>query len=81
MKMTVERSMRRLTTRRLSMLAAAVVASISLIALAACQSEEGKEGKSPFATGNVSVAPQVEGRAAVPTPPPAPTPSVEPTAP
>jgi hypothetical protein len=59
------------------MMTAAVVACISLIA-AACQSEEG-ERKSPFATGNVSVAPQVEGRAAVATPIPAPRPSVEPT--
>ena len=57
----------------------AVVAAASLIALAACRSDEGEERKSPFATENVSVAPQVEGRAAVPTPPPAPTPSVEPT--
>jgi hypothetical protein len=53
------------------------------IALAACQSgEQGGqpdgESKSPFATGNVSVAPQIEGRAAAPTPVPAPRPTLEP---
>jgi hypothetical protein len=53
------------------------------IALAACQSgEQGAqpdgEGKNPFATGNVSVAPQIEGRAAAPTPVPAPRPTLEP---
>jgi hypothetical protein len=58
---------------------ATAVAAVSLIALVACGSEEGKERKSPFATGNVSVAPQVEGRAAVATPIPAPRPSLEPT--
>jgi hypothetical protein len=47
------------------------------IAIAGC----GGENKSPFATDNVSVAPQVEGRAPAPTPiePPAP-PIAEPTA-
>jgi hypothetical protein len=41
-----------------------------------------EEGKSPFATGNVSVAPQVEGRAPVPTPVPPPLPTQQtPTAP
>jgi len=34
----------------------------------------GEERKSPFATGNVSVAPQVEGRVPAPTPVPVPLP-------
>ena len=44
--------------------------------LMGCPQSEGD--KSPFATENVSVAPQVDGRAPVPTP--IPPPPVEPTA-
>ena len=46
------------------------------------QGQTGGEGerKSPFATENVSVAPQVEGRAAAPTPIAPPPPAAEPTA-
>jgi hypothetical protein len=41
----------------------------------------GEEKKGPFATDNVSVAPQVEGRAPAPTPIQVPTPpGAEPTA-
>ena len=41
---------------------------------------EGDQKKSPFATDNVTVAPQVEGRAPAPTPIEAPRPGAEPTA-
>ena len=55
-------------------LASTLGASLALMGCA-------KEGeKSPFATENVSVAPQVEGRAPAPTPVPPPVPAEEPTA-
>lgn len=67
------------------MLAAAL---LSALAFGGCQPSgddakgsgegQGDRRKSPFATGNVSVAPQVEGRPAAPTPVPAPRPSVNP---
>jgi hypothetical protein len=62
---------------------AMVSATVLAIALAACGAKNdddaaAKQGKSPFATENVSVAPQVEGRPAVPTPLPAPRPTLEP---
>ena len=46
------------------------------LAIGACGGDqgEGDQKKSPFATDNVSVAPQVEGRAPAPTPIEAPRP-------
>lgn len=60
------------------------VAAASCLALLGCQpsgdgTQPAEERKSPFATDNVSVAPQVEGRAAAPTAVPAPRPDTGPT--
>jgi hypothetical protein len=55
---------------------ALAIATVAALAIGGCGDKHGDK-KNPFATGNVSVAPQVEGRAA-PTPmipPPAPTPA------
>jgi hypothetical protein len=65
------------TSRRRSFARIAVVAAALMVA--GCQQPGGtveEKKESPFATGNVSVAPQVEGRGPAPTPmPPPPTPS------
>lgn len=56
------------------------------LSAAACGSDPGvgaaaggEKRKSPFATGNVTVAPQIEGSGAAPTPIPAPRPPAEST--
>jgi hypothetical protein len=57
---------------------AALVLAAS-VAIVGCGGGENEDKKSPFATDNVSVAPQVEGRAPAPTPIQVPTaPSAEP---
>jgi hypothetical protein len=48
-----------------------VLALATSVAMVGC----GDQKKNPFATENVSVAPQVEGRAPAPTPIEAPTPA------
>ena len=59
--------------------AAALVVMASIV-IVGCGGE-GEDKKSPFATDNVSVAPQVEGRAPAPTPIEVPAPpTAEPTA-
>jgi hypothetical protein len=60
-------------TKRKRLGGAALVLAAS-VAIAGCGGGEGDEKKSPFATDNVSVAPQVEGRAPAPTPMRVPTP-------
>jgi hypothetical protein len=51
------------------------------VVIASCGGGEGDGRKSPFATDNVTVAPQVEGRAPAPTPIQVPRPpAAEPTA-
>ena len=63
--------------RQVSLSIAFASTLVASLALTGCA----KEGeKSPFATENVSVAPQVEGRAPAPTPIPPPVPAEEPTA-
>jgi hypothetical protein len=56
-------------------------AALLLSILAGCErtADSGQSRKSPFATGNVSVAPQIEGRAPAPTPVPAPRPGLQAT--
>jgi hypothetical protein len=49
------------------------------LAIGGCGGGEGDQKKSPFATDNVTVAPQVEGRAPAPTPIEVPRPDAEPT--
>jgi hypothetical protein len=78
MTMSPEPSLQRFTGSRFS-IGPRLAASVLVIALAGCQSEEGGERKSPFATDNVTVAPQVEGRAPAPTPMPLPKPPSDPT--
>jgi hypothetical protein len=51
-----------------------------VLAIGGCGGGDEGQKKSPFATDNVSVAPQVEGRAPAPTPIEVPRPEAEPTA-
>jgi hypothetical protein len=70
--------------------AMALACMVATLSMAGCGQSPGsgqpdEQHKSPFATGNVSVAPQLEGRTAAPTPIPAPRPGApepepEPTA-